>query len=70
VFRILGSRPPRPSPRHLVRGVQEQEMGVQLERKRTGTDYVQVPGTVCGPQEVSHCQRRVVPVQEHVPIGK
>lgn len=44
-------------------------MGVQLERERAGTDYVQVLGTVRGPQEVAHRQRGIIPVQEHVPVG-
>lgn len=69
-FRIPGSRPPRPGPRHPVRGVQEQEMGVQLERERTRADHVQVPGAVRRPQEVAHRQGGTFPVQEHVPVGK
>lgn len=69
-FRILGSRPPWPSPRYPVRGVQKQEMGVQLERECSRTDHVQVPGPVCRPQEVAHRQGGIVPVQEHVPVGK
>lgn len=68
--RIPGSRPSGPGPRHPVRGVPEQEMGVQLERERAGTDHVQVLGTVRRPQEVAHCQRGIVPVQEHVPVGE
>lgn len=45
-------------------------MGVQLERKRTRADHVQVPGAVRRPQEVAHRQRGAFPVQEHVPVGK
>lgn len=70
LFRISGSRPPRPGPRHPLRGVQEQEMGLQLERERARTDHVQVPGTVCRPQEIPYCQGGTVPVQEHVPVGE
>lgn len=68
--RILGGRSPRPGPRHPLRGVQEQEMGVQLERERAGADHVQVLGTLRRPQEVAHRQGGVVSVQEHVPVGK
>lgn len=68
--RILGGGTPGPSPRHPVRGVQEQKMGVQLERERAGADHVQVFGTVRRSQEVAHRQGGVVPVQEHVPVSK
>lgn len=69
-FRVPGSRPPRPCSRYPVRGFPEQKMGVQLERERARTDHVQVPGAVCRPQKVAYCQRGIVPVQEHVPVGK
>lgn len=45
-------------------------MGIQLERECPGTDYVQVSGAVRRPQEVSHRQRGVVPVQKYVPVCK
>lgn len=70
VFRVLGSWPPWPGPRHFVRGFQEQEMGVQLERERSRTDHVQVFGALCRPQEIAHRQRGTVSIQKYVPIGK
>lgn len=68
--RIFGGRTPRPGPRHPVRGVQKQEMGVQLERERAGAHHVQVLGALRRPQKVAHRQGGVVPVQKHVPVGK
>lgn len=70
VFRIFGSRPPRPGPRYVVRGVQKQEMGLQLERERARTHHVQVLGAVRRPQKVAYRQGRIVSVQEHVPVGE
>lgn len=70
VYRVFGSRPPRPGPRYVVRGVQKQEMGLQLERERARTNHVQVFGVVCRPQEVAYRQGRIVSVQEHVPVGE
>lgn len=70
VYRIFGSRPSRPGPRYVVRGVQKQEMGLQLERERARTHHVQVLGVVCRPQEIAYRQGRIVPVQEHVPVGE
>lgn len=45
-------------------------MGVQLVRIGPRTDHVQVPGSVCGAEEIAHRQRGPVPVPEHVPVGQ
>lgn len=45
-------------------------MGVQLVRVGFGADYVQIFGFVCGIEEVAHCERGIVPIQEYVPVGE
>lgn len=45
-------------------------MGLQLERECAGTNHVQVPGPVCGAEEVTHSQGGAVPVPQHVPVGE
>jgi len=53
-----------------VRGFQEQEMGVQLERKCPRAHNVQVFGALRRAEEVAHCQGGALSVSKPIPIGK
>lgn len=67
-YRVYGSREASESFRYLTRSIPQQKMGLQLVRIGAGTNHVQVLGTMCGFTQVPHCQGRIVPVQEYVPI--
>lgn len=67
-FRVHGLGKTSPCSGHPPGGVQKQEMGLQLVRVSPGTHYVQVLGAMCGPSEVTHCQRGLISIQEHVSI--
>jgi len=41
-----------------------------LERKCAGANYVQILGPMCGAEEVTHSQRRAVPVPQYVPVSE
>lgn len=45
-YRVHGSGQARKGSGHLARGVQKQEMGLQLVGVSPGTDYVQIFGTM------------------------
>lgn len=45
-------------------------MGLQLERKYSGADYVQIFGPLCGIEKITHSQRRVISIPEYVSNGK
>lgn len=68
VYRVYGFGQARSGLGHVTRSVSEQEMGVQLVGVGPGTDHVQILGTLRRPPQVPHRERRVVSVQEHVPV--
>jgi hypothetical protein len=70
IRRVHRSREAGACPGHLVRGVQEQKMGVQLERERARAHHVQVSGTVRRTEEVAHSQGGAVPIPKPVPVRK
>lgn len=66
--RVYGLRQASKSFRYSARSVPQQKMGIQLVRVGAGADHVQILGTMCGLAEVTHCQGRLVSVQEYVPV--
>lgn len=69
-YRVHGSGQARKGSGHLARGVQKQEMGLQLVGVSPGTDYVQIFGTMRWSSQVPYCKGRPLPVQEYVSIGE